>query len=82
MKILFVDLETEWRGGQNQALLLLTALNARGDTAELVAKASGSGKLEGLMKPEDKEMLREYLIHEGYLSRKDLGYHGTEGRGR
>ena len=36
MKILFVDLETEWRGGQNQALLLLTALNARGDTAELV----------------------------------------------
>ena len=37
MKILFVDLETEWRGGQNQALLLLTALNARGDTAELVA---------------------------------------------
>jgi len=37
VKILFVDLETEWRGGQNQALLLLTALNARGDTAELVA---------------------------------------------
>ena len=41
MKILFVDLEIEWRGGQNQALLLLKALNARGDTAELVA-AEGS----------------------------------------
>ena len=55
--------------------------DARGYTAELVAKASASGKLEGLMKPEDKDMLREYLIHEGYLSRKDLAYHGTEGRG-
>jgi glycosyltransferase involved in cell wall biosynthesis len=37
VKVLFVDLETEWRGGQNQALLLLKALNARGDTMELVA---------------------------------------------
>ncbi|HEY2352270.1 MAG TPA: glycosyltransferase family 4 protein [Candidatus Acidoferrum sp.] len=45
MKILFVDLETEWRGGQNQALLLLKALNARGDTAELVStKGSALGK--------------------------------------
>jgi glycosyltransferase involved in cell wall biosynthesis len=45
VKILFVDLETEWRGGQNQALLLLTALNARGDTAELVAlKGSALGR--------------------------------------
>ena len=45
MKILFVDLETEWRGGQNQALLLLRALNARGDTAELVTvKGSALGK--------------------------------------
>jgi glycosyltransferase involved in cell wall biosynthesis len=45
VKILLVDLETEWRGGQNQALLLLTALNARGDTAELVAvKGSALGR--------------------------------------
>jgi len=36
VNILLVDLETEWRGGQNQALLLLKALNARGDCAELV----------------------------------------------
>lgn len=35
----------EWRGGQNQALLLLRALNARGDTAELVTvKGSALGK--------------------------------------
>jgi glycosyltransferase involved in cell wall biosynthesis len=34
---LLVDLETAWRGGQNQALLLLRGLRARGHQAELVA---------------------------------------------
>jgi glycosyltransferase involved in cell wall biosynthesis len=34
---LLVDLETSWRGGQNQALLLLQGLRARGHQAELVA---------------------------------------------
>jgi glycosyltransferase involved in cell wall biosynthesis len=38
---LIVDLETEWRGGQNQALLLLKGLYERGHAAELVA-AKGS----------------------------------------
>jgi len=38
---LFVDLETEWRGGQSQALLLLRGLYERGHAAELVA-AEGS----------------------------------------
>jgi glycosyltransferase involved in cell wall biosynthesis len=38
---LIVDLETEWRGGQNQALLLLRGLYERGHPAELVA-AKGS----------------------------------------
>ena len=41
MKVLLVDLETEWRGGQNQALLLLKGLRDRGHTAELVT-ANGS----------------------------------------
>ena len=41
MKVLLVDLETEWRGGQNQALLLLKGLRERGHGAELVA-ANGS----------------------------------------
>ena len=41
MKVLLVDLETEWRGGQNQALLLLKGLRERGHEAELVA-ADGS----------------------------------------
>lgn len=38
---LVVDLETVWRGGQNQALLLLKGLYERGHAAELVA-ARGS----------------------------------------
>jgi glycosyltransferase involved in cell wall biosynthesis len=38
---LIVDLETVWRGGQNQALLLLKGLYERGHAAELVA-ARGS----------------------------------------
>jgi glycosyltransferase involved in cell wall biosynthesis len=41
VKVLLVDLETEWRGGQNQALLLLKGLRDRGHEAELVA-ANGS----------------------------------------
>ena len=45
MNILIVDLETEWRGGQNQALLLLKALDARGDCVELVTvRGSELGK--------------------------------------
>jgi glycosyltransferase involved in cell wall biosynthesis len=38
---LIVDLETEWRGGQSQALLLLKGLYERGHAAELVT-AHGS----------------------------------------
>lgn len=41
MKVLLADLETQWRGGQNQALLLLQGLRARGHDAELLA-AQGS----------------------------------------
>jgi glycosyltransferase involved in cell wall biosynthesis len=41
VKPLLVDLETAWRGGQNQALLLLNGLGARGYQPELVA-ARGS----------------------------------------
>jgi glycosyltransferase involved in cell wall biosynthesis len=41
VKPLLVDLETAWRGGQNQALLILIGLHARGHEAELVA-AKGS----------------------------------------
>lgn len=41
---LIVDLEMEWRGGQNQALLLLKGLYERGHAAELLtAKGSSLG---------------------------------------
>ena len=49
---LFVDLETEWRGGQSQALLLLKGLYERGHAAELVATHGSSlshrAKKEGI----------------------------------
>jgi L-malate glycosyltransferase len=41
VKALLVDLETAWRGGQNQALIILKGLRGRGHEAELVA-AHGS----------------------------------------
>ncbi len=37
MNTLYVDLEQEWRGGQNQALLTLRGLREMGHSAELVA---------------------------------------------
>jgi glycosyltransferase involved in cell wall biosynthesis len=38
VKILIVDLDTEWRGGQNQALLMLEGLNASNHVAELLTQ--------------------------------------------
>jgi len=37
MKVLYVDLEREWRGGQSQALLTLKGLQERGHEIELLA---------------------------------------------
>ncbi len=42
MKIVYADLETEWRGGQSQALLTVLGLRARGHDAELIAAKSGA----------------------------------------
>jgi glycosyltransferase involved in cell wall biosynthesis len=42
MRILFVDLESEWRGGQNQALIALRGFRAEGHQAELVAVEGGA----------------------------------------
>ena len=41
MRVLLVDLERTWRGGQSQALLLLRGLEARGHAAELVGSGGG-----------------------------------------
>src|SRR5947209_7871559 len=37
MRILYVDLEREWRGGQSQALLTLCGLRRHGHEVELLA---------------------------------------------
>jgi glycosyltransferase involved in cell wall biosynthesis len=37
MRVLFVDLELEWRGGQSQALLTLSGLQQRGHEIQLLA---------------------------------------------
>jgi glycosyltransferase involved in cell wall biosynthesis len=42
MRVLLVDLERAWRGGQSQALLLLRGLRERGHNAELVAPANSA----------------------------------------
>jgi glycosyltransferase involved in cell wall biosynthesis len=42
VKILFIDLEREWRGGQNQALLALRGFRAAGHEAQLVAIEGGA----------------------------------------
>ncbi len=69
MNILLVDLETEWRGGQNQALLLLKAVNARGDTAELVTvRGSALGK---------RAAARRMKVHFG-MPRMPRAFRGTE----
>ncbi len=48
MTPLYVDLDPEWRGGQNQALLTLRGLRARGHLAELVAVRGGTLAARGL----------------------------------
>jgi glycosyltransferase involved in cell wall biosynthesis len=42
VKIVYADLEREWRGGQNQALLTCTGLIARGHEVELVAAGNSA----------------------------------------
>lgn len=57
------------------------AADARGHTAEILAKVASRGGVDDLVTPADKEKLIAYLTGEGYLSHADLVYHGTDGRG-
>lgn len=57
------------------------AADARGNAAELLAKAVNKGGLDLPMTQEDRDLFVAYLVNEGYLSPKDLSYGGTEGRG-
>ncbi|MDB5918261.1 MAG: flavin monoamine oxidase family protein, partial [Massilia sp.] len=53
----------------------------RGYVDELLAKSLNSGLMDQQVNSADKALLIDYLVNEGYLSKKDLRYRGTEGRG-
>ncbi len=53
----------------------------RGHVAELLAKAVKDDRLDQALTTEDKALLLDYLVHDGHLSKADLQYRGTEGRG-
>ena len=57
------------------------AADIRGYAGEFLAKAAKAGSLDGAMTAADRELFIEYLVGEAYLSKKDLSYTGTEGRG-
>jgi len=57
------------------------AADARGHAAEILAKLASKGGLDDQISAGDKETFIAYLVNEGYLSKKDLAYVGTEGRG-
>ena len=53
----------------------------RGYVDELLAKTLQSGQMDQQVTADDKRLLIDYLANEGYLSKKDLSYRGTGGRG-
>jgi monoamine oxidase len=57
------------------------AADIRGSAAEMLAKVVRKGGLDDPMTAEDRELLVQYLIREGRLSRDSLAYTGTDGRG-
>ncbi|HEX7944476.1 MAG TPA: flavin monoamine oxidase family protein [Phenylobacterium sp.] len=57
------------------------AADARGYTAELMAKVASKGDLDAALSPADRETFIAYLVNEGRLQASDLRYTGTDGRG-
>jgi monoamine oxidase len=57
------------------------AADARGHTAELMAKVASRGGLDDAISAADRDLFIAYLMNEGWLSPKDLHYGGTGGRG-
>lgn len=70
MKILFVDLEREWRGGQSQALLTTTGLRACGHDAQLLSvggsplaqRAEAAGVPVHAVGPKGRRILAALLV--------------------
>jgi len=71
------------QGPLNEKRLRMFEVKAdlRGYVDELLAKSLQNGKLDQEVTKEDKQLLIDYLVNEGYLSKKDLSYKGTDGRG-
>lgn len=57
------------------------AADARGYTAELMAKIASKGDLDAAISPVERQLFIDYLVNEGRLSKSDLTYKGTDGRG-
>ena len=57
------------------------AADMGGYSSEILAKLSKQGALDQRLSAADREMFVDYLVSYGYLSKKDLSYAGTEGRG-
>ena len=57
------------------------AADARGYTAELMAKVASKGDLDAALSPADRQTFIAYLVNEGRLQASDLAYKGTDGRG-
>lgn len=57
------------------------AADARGYTAELMAKMASKDDLDAALSSADRETFIAHLVNEGRLQREDLSYRGTDGRG-
>lgn len=57
------------------------AADMLGHSSEILAKLAKQGSLDGQLAAEDKDKFLEFLVEFGGLSKKDLSYSGTPGRG-
>jgi monoamine oxidase len=57
------------------------AADMRGYASEMLAKCVRQGALDQQFGPGDKELFLDYLRSEGYLTKSDMKYVGTDGRG-
>jgi len=71
------------QGPLNQRRLRMFEVKAdlRGHVDALLAKSLKRGTLDQQVTAADKALLIDYLVNEGYLSKQDLDYKGTDGRG-
>lgn len=89
MKPLLVDLETAWRGGQNQALLLLKGLKNRGHQPELIAahgsalgeRATGAGVPVHYVRRGWLHLPAALAVKNALVSRKPDLVHANEAHG-